>query len=230
MAMVDRYKKSGGFVQLLQVIETCGPKKQEQFMNIIKDETPNWSEAISQRLLSFDKIISWQSETLLEITANVNTLAFVTALKSLSPEKYQEFCKKLSSNEQRKIDQQYKDISPDANQISSCVMKVVSETRNLFVSGTLKFDKVDPLLSIPENIESQLGDGSSGGSSVSSSAKVADKPASESASAALSMPSGALMDLDQFKKKFIELNQQVALLKKENAAMKDKLDRIKKIA
>ena len=26
MSMVDRYKKSGGFIQLLQVIETCGAK------------------------------------------------------------------------------------------------------------------------------------------------------------------------------------------------------------
>jgi flagellar motor switch protein FliG len=165
MAMVDRYKKSGGFVQLLQVIETCGPKKQEQFMNIITEETPNWSSAIQQKMLTFDKILSWKSEALLEIVANINSLTFVTALKSLSPEKMNALCDKLSTQEKRKIEQQYKELNPDANQMSSCVMKVVSETRNLFVSGALKYDKVDLTLSIPENFESHLDNPSQNSSS-----------------------------------------------------------------
>ena len=103
MAMVDRYTKSGGFVQILQVIETLGPKKQEQFMNIIKEETPAWSSAIQSKMLTFERITSWNSEALLEIIANVNPLAFVTALKSLNLEKYNLFCEKLSAQEKRKI-------------------------------------------------------------------------------------------------------------------------------
>ncbi len=216
MAMVDRYKKSGGFVQLLQVIETLGPKKQEQFMNIIREETPNWSAAIQNKMLTFDRITSWNSEALLEIIANVNTLAFVTALKSMTPEKYNLFCEKLSSQERRKIEQQFNDISPDLNQISSCVMKVVSETRTLFINGTLKFDKIDIALSIPENFETNIE--SAGAASTADSIKPSALGAAGS------------VDMDQLKRKYVELNQQLIQLKKENSAMKDKLDRIKKIA
>ena len=221
MAMVDRYKKSGGFVQLLQVIETCGPKKQEQFMNIIKEETPVWHEAINQKMLSFDKILSWRPEALLEIVAQVNPLAFVTALKSLTPEKFNGFCEKLSLQERRKIETQYKELNPDSNQISSCVMKVVSESRNLFISGSLKYDKIDANLAIPENYESQLMDGI---------VSAALGTASESVSQAVSSSSLGALDFEQLKKKYVELNQQANALRKENALMKEKLERIKRIA
>ncbi len=228
MGMVDRYKKSGGFVQLLQVIETCGAKKQEQFMNIISEETPAWAATLQKKMLTFDKIISWNQETLLEIIANVNSLAFVTALKSLSPDKYNSFCEKLSSQERRKIETQYKEISSDQNQISSCVMKVVSETRGLFISGVLKFDKVDIGLSIPENIESQLNDGGAS-ANISASGLV---QASESALVQSVVATASLgsVDFEQLKKKYVEINQQLHLLKKENVVMREKLDRIKKIA
>lgn len=226
--MVDRYKKSGGFVQLLQVIETCGAKKQEQFMNIISEETPAWAAALQKKMLTFEKIISWNQETLLEIIANVNSLAFVTALKSLSADKYNSFCEKLSSQERRKIETQYKEISSDQNQVSSCVMKVVSETRGLFINGVLKFDKVDIGLSIPENIESQLNEGGAS-ANISSSELVhaSESAVVQSIGATASLGS---VDFEQLKKKYVEINQQLHLLKKENVVMREKLDRIKKIA
>ncbi len=228
MGMVDRYKKSGGFVQLLQVIETCGAKKQEQFMNIISEETPAWAAALQKKMLTFEKIISWNQETLLEIIANVNSLAFVTALKSLSADKYNSFCEKLSSQERRKIETQYKEISSDQNQVSSCVMKVVSETRGLFINGVLKFDKVDIGLSIPENIESQLNEGGAS-ANISSSELVhaSESAVVQSIGATASLGS---VDFEQLKKKYVEINQQLHLLKKENVVMREKLDRIKKIA
>ena len=226
--MVDRYKKSGGFVQLLQVIETCGPKKQEQFMNIITEETPQWAVAINEKMLSFEKIISWKPEALLEIIANVNALAFVTSLKSLSQEKYVIFCEKLSSQERRKIEQQYKDLNPDAGQVSSCVMKVVSETRNLFIGGVLKFDKIDSSLAVPENIETQL-ESSSYGQNFTSENNNSNLNQNITFTPSSSTLSGNA-DFEQLKKKYIEINQQLNTLKKENIVMKEKLDRIKKIA
>ena len=96
MAMVDRYKKSGGFVQLLQVLETCGAKKREQFMGIISMESPKWAEAINQKMISLEKIVSWKPEILLEILASVNKLAFAVALKGfrqISWKNYSQICR-----------------------------------------------------------------------------------------------------------------------------------------
>lgn len=263
MAMVDRYKKSGGFIQLLQVIETCTPKKREQFMSIITNETPRWAEAINEKMLTYEKILDWKPEALMEITAQVNGLALVTSLKSLNEAQLKSFMDKLSHQEKRKFEQQLVEIKPDANQIASCVMKVVAETRNLFISGTLKYDKVDPKLAIPEGIENKIDNGtlsfSSGLSSgplssvspvspgstasagsVSNTAPVESSGSVESSISAANksrvdiyaqaIAASTAGDTEQLRKKVIELTQQLNTLKKENLLMKDKLDKIKKIA
>jgi hypothetical protein len=227
MAMVDRYKKSGGFVQLLQVIETCGPKKREQFMKIINEETPRWGEAIMAKMLSFEKILSWKPEAIMEITAQTNPLAFGTALKSLSQEQFDQFAAKLGPQERRKFEQMYKEGTPNPNEISACVMKIINETRLLFASGTLKFDKIDPDLAIPDEIESKLEKGGSATSPGGS--KTADDVVA-SASASTGIQLGNPNEVDSLRRKIVELNAVVGALKKENILMKDKLDKIKKIA
>ncbi len=235
MAMVDRYKKSGGFVQLLQVIETCAPKKKEQFMTIITNETPAWAEAINQKMLTYDKILNWRPEALMEVTANVNPIVFVTSLKSLTPEKYKELCTRLSPMEMRKIDKQYNEITPTPGEISSCVMKVVSETRNLFVTNALKYDKIDPDLIIPDEFENALDQASKNGGSVTSigAAPTAEVHPPNVAAALAAVPSGPPViptDHEGMRRKVIELTNQVTTLKRENIVMRDKLDKIKKIA
>lgn len=227
MAMVDRYKKSGGFVQLLQVIETCGPKKREQFMKIINEETPKWGEAITAKMLSFERILSWQPEGIMEITAQVNPLAFGTALKSLPQEKFDEFAAKLGPNERRKFEQIYKEGTPAPNEISACLMKVINETRLLFASGALKFDKIDPDLAIPDEYESKLEKGGGGGSPGGN--RTAEDVAREAA-ASSGIQLGNPNEVDSLRRKIVELNSVIVALKKDNTTMKDKLDKIKKIA
>jgi len=242
MAMVDRYKKAGGFIQLLQVIETCGPKKREQLMKIIQQETPKWADAINLKMLSFDKILSWKAEAIMEITASMNILAFSTALKSLNEQDLNTFLDKLGPQEKRKIEQQCKEINPTPNEISACLMKVINETRLLIVSGALKMDKVDPNLVIPDDYENLLER-----SSVASSAKShLTSVVSESESSTMpdtssislntavsgiaSAHASSTGELDSLRRKIVELTLQIQNLKKENLFMKDKLDRIKKIA
>lgn len=229
MAMVDRYKKSGGFIQLLQVIETCGPKKREQFMKIINEETPRWGEAIVAKMLSFEKILSWKPEAIMEITAQMNPLAFGTALKSLPQEKFDEFAAKLGPQERRKFEQLYKEGTPAPNEISACLVKVINETRLLFAAGTLKFDKIDPDLIIPDEIESKLERGSLSGGPSSGGNRTAEDVVKE-ASASSGIQLGNPNEVDSLRRKIVELNNVVMALKKDNTSMKDKLDKIKKIA
>lgn len=229
MAMVDRYKKSGGFIQLLQVIETCGPKKREQFMKIINEETPRWGEAIVAKMLSFEKILSWQPEAIMEITAQMNPLAFGTALKSLPQEKFDEFAAKLGPQERRKFEQLYKEGTPAPNEVSACLVKVINETRLLFAAGTLKFDKIDPDLTIPDEIESKLEKGSLSGGPTSGGNRTAEEVVKE-ASASSGIQLGNPNEVDSLRRKIVELNNVVMALKKDNTSMKDKLDKIKKIA
>jgi hypothetical protein len=227
MAMVDRYKKSGGFVQLIQVIETCNQKKREQFMNIISDESPEWAEALNQKCITFDKIISWKAEVILDIMASVNTLSFSAALKSLSPENLEAFLQKLAHQDRKKIELAMAESNPNPNEIYSSVLKVISETRGLLVQGTLKADKIDPQLVIPEDYESSLEKGEQ--SRQAGSALNFDGPALNFGGAANINTNGSV-ELDKLQKKLVLLSKEVQSLKQENQVMKDKLEKIKKIA
>lgn len=221
MAMVDRYKKAGGFVQLVQVIETCGPKKREQFMSIISQESPEWAEAINKKCITFEKIIGWKPEIILEILASVNMLSFTAALKSLSPEQLEDFLKKISHQDRNKIENVMKETNPNPNEIAASVMKVISETRNLLVQGSLKADKVDPDLVIPDDFEILLEKG-----------EAASQPQAVNLSfdGPVSVAPTGNVEVDKLQKKVALLSKENQVLKNENQLMKDKLERIKKIA
>lgn len=237
MGMVDRYKKAGGFVQLIQVIETCNAKKREQFMKIISEENPEWADALNQKCLSFDKILSWKAEAILEIIASVNMLSFTASLKSLDPEKLELFLQKLSNQDRKKFELALVEAKPSPNEISASVQKVIGETRLLFVQGSLKADKIDPSLVIPDDYEFMLGkneqnrhsgSASSSGSSPSSPSLSFDMPASPSVVNA--SVSSLNAEFDKIQKRIVLLTREVQTLKSENQVMKDKLEKIKKIA
>ncbi len=225
MAMVDRYKKAGGFVQLIQVIETCNPKKREQFMSIITEESPIWADALIQKSLSFDKIISWKSDVLLDVIAAVNSMALCAALKSLNSEALADFLQKMPHQEKKKFEVYFEDAQPNPNEISSSVLKVVSETRLLLVQGALKADKIDPLLVIPEDFENQLEK-----SEQKQAGATAAFDSTQSGFGQAAANTNNIIEIDKLQKRVILLSKELQTIKQENLMMKDKLDKIKKIA
>lgn len=237
MGMVDRYKKSGGFVQLIQIIETCNIKKREQFMNIITDESPQWAEAINQKCITFDKIINWKTEIILDIMASVNLLAFSTALKGLPPEKLEVFFQKISHQDRKKIETSMQESSPSPNEISASIVKVITETRALFIQGTLKADRVDPQLAIPDGFEAildrneynKMPDGNT--LSFEGPGQALSFNINNGGGNMASANTGASSaDLDRLQKKVTLLSKEVQALRSENQIMREKLDRIKRIA
>lgn len=238
MAMVDRYRKSGGFVQLLQVLETCGPKKREQFMGIISQESPQWAEAIVQKSLNYEKILSWPPEHLLEVVT-VNMLSFATALKGLAPDQLSKFLSKFAHQDKGRIEKAMVDLNPGAPEIAASQMKVITDTRNLLVTGGLKAEKIDPSLVIPHEFEATL---QKGGSSLSSAFGVGSESASGGSAAVNEIVAAALnhnatasspttaAEVEKLQKKLTLLSKEFQTLKQENLILKDKLEKIKKIA
>lgn len=156
MGMLDRYKKKGGFVQLLMLIESSGRQKQDQFLALIAQESPTWENAIRQKCLSLEKILGWEESHLREVLTRVQPLTLATALGGMGKEKSEAILSCLSGAEQRKIQQIVDESRATPAEISTCVLKIVAETRAFATSGIIKLDKIDSALVIPENIEEQL--------------------------------------------------------------------------
>ncbi len=237
MAMVDRYRKSGGFNELLKVLETCNAKKREQIMAIIQSETPEWAAAIDQKTITFAQIISWESNVFLDIVSSIPSLQMAIALKSLTPAEYQVVLKKLSHQEQRKLELVYDEIKPTPVDISSGVFKVIGDVRDLIGKSVVKVEKFDMRLHIPNNFEATLvkpasktperpSQGTKGfqNSAFEAKAKVPAKP--------FDVPFYLATENrpEVLRNKIREITQQLALALQQNAQLKEELESKKKAA
>lgn len=240
MGMIDRYKKKGGFIQLLTLIETSGKAKQEQFLNLVAQESKPWEEGIKKRMLNLNRILGWDTQARAEIFSRVQPLTLATVLHGLPKEKVDSILGCLGTSDKRKITNFMTERTPTPAEKSTCEMKIVTEVRTFCNQGVIKLDKVDPEIAIPENIEEQLNQAQANGGFVSTEPTKQDlvfpefdkKSAGAKPAAGGAAPAGGdrSEEVDFLKKKVNQLVQENNALKHELNIARGKLDQIKKIA
>ncbi len=235
MAMVDRYRKSGGLNELLKVLETCNSKKREQIMTIIRSETPEWAVAIEQKTIDFTMILTWDSNVLLDIVANIPSLQMAIAFKSLSPGDYQILLKKLSHQEQRKLETVASEINPNVADIASGVLKVIGEVRELISKQVVKLEKIDLNLHIPNNFEASLvkapkhsEKATFGARPLQNQSSQSNKPAAKPFEVPFNLATENRTEV--LKNKIRELTQQLSFAVKQNEQLKEELENKSKSA
>lgn len=226
MGMLDRYKKKGGFAQLLQLLETSPVTKREQFLGLIAGESPAWEEALRRRILTISRVYSWDPQYLVEIFSRVPPLTLASSLHGNPPEQVESVLSCLPPISKRKIESMMEEIQPTAAEKSTSIAKLLSEIRGFISQGIIRLEKVDPDFLIPENIEETLN--MTGGSISRAEMESAIKGELKSDSA--SDNSDLQHEVDFLRKKIIHFSSELAALKNENTILKDKLAQIKKIA
>lgn len=231
MGMIDRYKKKGGFLQLLNLIETTPPAKAEKFLSMIAEESPIWEAEIRRKSLSIKRLTTWSQTTLMELMPRLTPNVIGSAICGLSPEEQQAFFNALSHSEKRKVEDYLKETKPNPGESASCQMKFINEVRTMISQGTLKLEKIDPDLVIPENIEDNLASG------VMSSPANFELPAHGTSSmlapiqtSSASVSAGSSEELSMLRKKLVNMTQENQMLKQQLQVMKDKIDAVRKAA
>lgn len=233
MSMLSRYKKSGGFKQLLNLIETCGAAKQEKFLTMIEAEDPRWAKALKQKMLSLEKIFNWNDMVLAEIAVRLQELTLATALHGLSPEQNQRLMKTFSHSQRRKIDDIFNTKKPSPGEISTMFMKIIEQVRGLISDGYIRVQEFDPEMVIESDIEDMLS---------KEAMTIIDSP--EPGETALNF--GALdttdttgelagkgdgpKDVEQMKLRLVSLANENKRLKVQLRTLQEKLEQIKRIA
>lgn len=229
--MLDRYRKSGGFIQLLNLLETCGQQKQEKFMQMIREEDARWAEALEKKMISIKKVFSWREEALAEIAGQLNDLTLAVALHGLEQGDRDKLMRTFSHLQKHKIEDLSKSKQPTPGEISTIMAKLLTEVRRMITDGKLRMDKVDPELVIDDDIEELL----------ERQANAAEAEAVEAA-IEINMPELAHTGTDAnaspatreeilaLKKKVATLGQENSVLKVEVTKLKNKIDQIKKLA
>lgn len=230
MGMLDRYKKKGGYLQLLQLLETSAPAKREQFLNLIAAESPTWEESLKKHILTVNRVYSWDGQNLVEIFTRVPPLMLANVLFGKSSEEVDQILSCLPPISKRKITDLMMEINPTPVEQSSALFKLLSEVRSIFAQGLLRMDKVDPGLVVADNIEEALNSVSGEVAPVTENDFVAKVESKPKASGLSSESSELQHELDILKRKLVQYSAEVNLLKQENSVLKDKLAQIKKIA
>jgi len=241
MGMLDRYKKKGGFIQLLNLLETSSKAKQEQFLTLISQENINWEMELKKRVLTVDKIVEWPREPLSEIISRIQPLTLAVALRKFEAPKREEILAVLSQSDRRKILSLIDETNPNPAEIATCLSKIVTEVRSLVQQGIIKLEKFNPDMAVPENIEDLISQKASTGISLveSSATSAPDEDAevkldfsgaNNRASAGNDKLDTLKEENDFLKKKINQLTQEATTLRIENSVLKNKLEQIKKIA
>jgi hypothetical protein len=233
MGMLDRYKKKGGFIQLLNLIETSGGRKQEQFLGLISQESPAWEQELKKKVLTVERIFSWPNDVMSEVLSRLQPLTLCVSLWGRAPEQIEKILAPLPPISKRKLMDQMAELKPNPAEKATCEMKMISEVRAIVASGYFKFEKYDADLFIEENIEERLNHSDSGLAYLNKiDINYSDSSSSESkeVSGSAAHSSGNSQEVDLMKRKITQVMHENNVLKMENQMLKDKLMQIKKIA
>lgn len=252
MAMLDRYKKKGGFVQLLNLLETSNKTKQEQFLKLIREESPSWENALRERILSVEKVFTWGNEALMEILPRIQPMVLSILFHGQPTQSIDGHLNHLGTSNKRKLLEMIAEANPNANEKATCEAKFIVEVRGLIQQGILKLEKIDINLTIPQNIEEQLNSNQINEQTIKalnkSELSTPSSPASSSYTSTTTNPTAtksletnagsnfeqkyldAMSEVKFLKEALIKVTSENEKLKQELFQIKDKIDKIKKIA
>lgn len=158
MAMLDRYKKTGGFIQLLNLLETCGPQKKQKFLEIIRLEDPRWADALEAKMIDLDRFLKWNDSAISEVTGamlEINVAAVITS----APQHAERLMGTLAHAKKRRVQEIVDGTKPTPAEIATSIYKLYETIRRLSQEGVLRLDKIDPEMFVDEDIEDRLKQG-----------------------------------------------------------------------
>lgn len=154
MSSLQRYKKSGGFIQLVSLIETFGPQKREKFLEMIELESRPWCLALREKILTMERMLFWPDDQIVEVFRQLPVKSFAYAMSALKPEHQQRLEALLQSPERRRLAEAMSENKPTADEIASVLVKVIEVARKKLSAKEIQ--PGDELLQIPEDIEQLL--------------------------------------------------------------------------
>ncbi len=152
MSTLARFKKNGGFFQLLTLIESCGPDKQRSLLHLVALEDPGWALLVKQKVLRFEKIMSWPTESLALVTPHIPDPLAATLLHCLTPALQEKWLSAFGNIRSKQIKYLSTNLSVTSNEKTSATIRLIQTIRELDATGTVKMSELDSSLSIPNKL------------------------------------------------------------------------------
>ncbi len=229
MSMLSRYKKAGGFHQLLALLESFGPKKQAKFLAIIHSESPAWAQAVGERLLTIERILTWPDEVLIEIFRSLPPKNVALAMMGFDENRRNRLTHFFSAAENRRLTSDLNEMAQSREEdLAANFFKVIQMVRQMINDKMIHPERFDPDLVIPNNIEDKLDQIDAGFTVAMGDREIHnDEQSLISVHAATNVNS---LDTEKLKRKVSALLKENNRLREEVGVLRDKLERIRKIA
>ncbi len=150
MPILDRYRKAGGFVQLVQLIESCEPNKQEKLLHLVGAEDPGWAVLVKAKSLSLNKIFSWPQQSLMEFTNIIPDRILAITLHCVPADFHPKIIESLPRSKAREVQTLFEEIKPTPAEKHAATVKVIQTVRDFEKDGKIKLAAIDPSLEINE--------------------------------------------------------------------------------
>ncbi len=153
MSTLARFRKQGGLMQLLQLIETSEADKQRHLLELVGQEDPGWASLIKSKRLTLQRILTWPDEVLTQILFHLPaefTSNLCHVLNAAEAEKIERCLPKGKRRDYERL----RDHRPTHQERWVAQVKMITTTRDLINGGILRLAAFDPTLDVDGRIAS----------------------------------------------------------------------------
>ena len=157
MSMLGRYKQSGGFANLVKLVESCSGKKRQQLLNSILREDPRWAHLVHKRMMSYRDVFTWNAKIVSKIVSSLPVNQIAIALHGVDERMRIRILKdSIGADLSEQVQSVFSSISPSEEEITHAGQLIVTATRNLSEKNVIQILKIDPVFSLDDPNEQDL--------------------------------------------------------------------------
>jgi flagellar motor switch protein FliG len=152
-SFLTRYKKPGGLVQLLHLIEASELNQQAQLLDLIASEDPGWAHLVRLKCLSVGRVIMWPLDVLAKVLQELPTETLATLYKSLPHEHKDRILIALTPKEINMLQVEASNdpiVRPE--EVYAARTKLFQMVRSLEGRRVIRFEEFDPSLHLEKRL------------------------------------------------------------------------------
>ncbi len=149
MSILARYRKPGGFKQLLQLIETSQPVKQAKLLEVVAKEDPKWADLIKAKRINPEMVLSWKPEELAVIFEHMNPRHCACVFKNMGPDSIKSYATLFTGEKYRDLKSIVDEIdSPKESEVIAAHNNMLETVRYLDEEKKIDLRFIDPKLDL----------------------------------------------------------------------------------
>ena len=154
MSFLGKFRMTGGFKQLVRLVELSEPAKQDSLIQMVGAEDPGWAHLLKLKILTPQRIFSWPSDILMKVfspfSPEVLAAFYINCPEDLRGHIAGALTSRLFHEVQVIVDRR----PPKEEEYLAARMKLLQTVREMEYLGMIDLANFDPALKIDTKLVS----------------------------------------------------------------------------